>query len=181
VFDSKNAYVYPIVGFFIVGMTLVITAFLNQLYPGKDGGYIAGLLLYGCAIGAFEAPFLVKRIGLKEVIISALVGAIVFWSLILASNSHGVSFLFIVLMAFLFGLCFEVSWPLALYCQETEEGVSEANVGIAAGLYISVSNIGATVLPILFPLLFRTNFLNFIAILGGLIFCIALWTIVKRK
>ena len=181
VFSSKDAYVYPIIGFFIVGMTLVITAFLNQLYPGKDGGYIAGLLLYGCAIGAFEAPFLLRRVGLKKVTISAVVGAILFWLMMLASNSYGVSLWFIMLMAFLFGFCFEASWPLSLYCQETEEGVSEANVGIAAGLYISISNIGAAVLPVLYPLLFKTNLLNFIAILGGLILCVALWAAVKRK
>jgi hypothetical protein len=32
--------------------------------------------------------------------------------------------------------------------QETEEGVTDANVGIAASLYISISNIGAAVLPV---------------------------------
>ena len=57
VFRSKNAFVYPLIGFFIVGITLVISAFLHQLYPGQNGGYVAGLLLYGCAIGAFFAPF----------------------------------------------------------------------------------------------------------------------------
>jgi MFS family permease len=184
VFSSKNAYVYPLIGFFIVGMTLVITAFLNQLYSAhslKEIGYIAGLLLYGCAIGAFEAPFLVRRIGLKKVTISAVVGAIIFWFVMFESSSSAVSLLFIMLTAFLFGFCLEASWPLALYCQETEEGVSEANVGIAASLYISISNIGATVLPVLFPLLFKTNLLNFIAILVGLILCVALWTIIKRK
>ena len=181
VLESKNAYVYPIVGFFIVGMTLVITAFLNQLYPGKGGGYIAGLLLYGCAIGAFEAPFLVKRVGLKKVTISTVVGAILFWFMILALNSFEMSWLYIIPVALLFGFCLEASWPLALYCQETEVGVSEANVGIAASVYISMSNIGAAVLPVLFPLLFKTNLLNFIAIFIGLIFCIALWTVVKRK
>jgi MFS family permease len=181
VLDSKNAYVYPIVGFFIVGLTLVVTAFMNQLYPGKQGGYIAGLLLYGCAIGAFEAPFILKRVGLKKLTIATVLGAIIFWFAIFASNSYGVSWLFIILMAFLFGFCLEASWPLALYCQETEEGVSEANVGIAASLYISISNIGAAVLPVLFPLLFKTNLLNFVAILGGLIFCVALWAVVKRK
>jgi|SRR5271157_296194 len=188
VFESKNAYVYPIIGFFIVGITLVITAFLNQLYSGKEGGYIAGLLLYGCAIGAFAAPFLVKRIGLRKVTISAVVGAIIFWFImLLAYYSYGesalsaLSLLSIISMAFLFGFCLEASWPLALYCQETEEGVSEANMGIAASLYISISNIGAAVLPVLFPLLFKTNLLNFIAILGGLIFCVALWVVVKRK
>lgn len=181
VFDSKNAYVYPIIGFFIVGMTLTITAFLNQLYPGKEGGYIAGLLLYGCAIGAFEAPFLVKRVGLKKVTISALVAGAIFWFMMLASNSYGVSLCSFIPMAFLFGFCLEASWPLALYCQEIEAGVSEANAGIAASLFISISNIGAAVLPVLFPLLFKTNLLNFIAILGGLIFCVALWAMVKRK
>jgi hypothetical protein len=52
---------------------------------------------------------------------------------------------------FLFGFCLETSWPLALYSQETEEGVSEANVGIAASLCISISNAGAAVLAVLIP------------------------------
>ena len=181
VLESKNAYVYPIVGFFVVGMTLVISAFLGELYPGNGGGYVAGFLLYGCAIGAFEAPFLVRRVWLKKVTISALVGAILFWFVMFASNSYGVSWLYIVPFALLFGVCVEASWPLALYCQETEAGVSEANVGIAASFYISMSNIGAAVLPVLFPLLFKTNLLNFIAVFGGLILCIALWAMVKRK
>src|SRR5208337_2104609 len=99
----------------------------------------------------------------------------------LSLNSYQVSWLSILSVAFLFGFCLEASWPLALYCQETEVGVSEANVGIAASLYISISNIGAAVLPILFPLLFKTSLLNFVAIFGGLIFCVALWTVVKRK
>ncbi len=79
VFSSKNAYIYPIIGFFIVGITLVISAFLHQLYPGEEGGYIAGLLLYGCAIGAFVAPFIAKKIGLKKLTISVIIGAVIFW------------------------------------------------------------------------------------------------------
>jgi MFS family permease len=179
--SSRNAYVYPTVGFFITGMTLIITAFLSELYQGKGGGYIAGVLLYGCAIGAFEAPFLIKKVGLKTVTISTVVGAIIFWFIIFTSNSYGFSLPFVIVAAFLFGFCLEASWPIALYCQETEEGVSEANVGIAASLYISLSNIGAAVLPVLFPLLFKTNLLNFIAIFGGLILCVALWASVNRK
>ena len=180
-FDSKNAYVYPIIGFFIVGMTLTITAFMNQLYPGKEGGYIAGFLLYGCAIGAFEAPFLAKRLGLKKVTVSAIVAAIIFWFMMFALNSYVFNLWSFIPVAFLFGFCLESSWPLALYCQETEEGVFEANVGIAASLFISISNIGAAALPVLFPILFKTNLLNFIAVLAGLIFCVSLWTVVKRK
>jgi MFS family permease len=179
--SSRNAYVYPTVGFFITGMTLIITAFLSELYQGKGGGYIAGVLLYGCAIGAFEAPFLIKKVGLKTVTISTVVGAIIFWFIIFTSDSYGFSLPFVIVAAFLFGFCLEASWPIALYCQETEEGVSEANVGIAASLYISLSNIGAAVLPVLFPLLFKTNLLNFIAIFGGLILCVALWASVNRK
>jgi VIT1/CCC1 family predicted Fe2+/Mn2+ transporter len=84
-------------------------------------------------------------------------------------------------IAFLFGVCFQASWPLALYSQETEEGVNEANVGIAASLYISISNIGAAVLPVVFPLLFPDSLTNFIAITIGLLICLLIWGVVKRK
>jgi hypothetical protein len=87
----------------------------------------------------------------------------------------------IALIAFLFGVCFQASWPLALYSQETEDGVTEANVGISASLYISVSNIGAAVLPVVFPLVFITSLANFIAIFAGLFICLLIWAIVKRK
>jgi MFS family permease len=181
VFNSRNAYVYPMIGFFVVGMNLFTSAFLSQLYPGTEGGYIAGLLLYGCAVGAFEIPFFTKRVGLKKVTVFSMLGAILFWLIMLASNSHEISWLYIVPIAFLFGFCMEASWPLALYCQETEVGVSEANVGIASSVYISVSNIGAAVIPVVFPLLFKTNFLSFIAVFSVLILCAGLWAIVKRK
>jgi MFS family permease len=179
---SKNAYVYPLIGFLIVGITLVISAFLHQLYPGKDGGYIAGLLLYGCAIGAFFAPFVMKKIGLKKVTLSVIIGAILFWIIIFYLNIYSdATWLLIVPVAFLFGVCFQASWPLALYCQETETGVSEANVGIAASLYISISNIGAAVLPVVFPILFPDTFTNFIAILVCLFICLVLWGVIRRK
>jgi len=181
VFTSKNAYVYPFIGFFIVGITLVISAFLHQLYPGQNGGYIAGLLLYGCAVGAFCAPFVAKKIGLKKVTISVVFGAIIFWLIVFYLNNYNdASWLLIVPIAFLFGVFFQASWPLALYSQETENGVTESNVGIAASLYISVSNIGAAVLPVIFPILFPTAFATLIAVLGGLIICVLLWGLTKR-
>jgi len=178
---SKNAFVYPFIGFFIVGITLVISAFLHQLYPGQDGGYIAGLLLYGCAIGAFCAPFIAKKIGLKKVSLSMVIGSVIFWLIVFVLNfSYDASWLLIVPVAFLFGVFFQASWPLALYSQETEDGVTEANVGIAASLYISISNIGAAVLPVIFPILFPTALATFVAVLVGLIICIVLWAMTKR-
>lgn len=182
VFHSKNAYLYPFIGFFIVGITLVISAFLHQLYPGQDGGYIAGFLLYGCAIGAFFAPFILKKIGLKRVTLSVVTGAIISWLVIFALHYYyEATWILILPIAFLFGICFQASWPVALYSQETEDGVTESNVGIAASLYVSISNIGAAVLPVIFPLLFIDIFQNFIAILVGLFICLLLWILVKRK
>jgi len=66
VFSSRNALYYPVIGFFIVGITLVISAFIHSPLYGtsalaKNGGYIAGLLLYGCAVGAFTAPSVLKK------------------------------------------------------------------------------------------------------------------------
>jgi MFS family permease len=192
VFSSRNAFYYPIIGFFIVGITLVISAFIhNPLYAGTDlaqkGGYIAGLLLYGCAAGAFTAPFIVKKIGLRKVTVSVIVGAVIFWLLlfaVFAMNSYDaatVNWFLVIILAFIFGFFFQASWPLALYSQETEQGVTDGNVGIAASLYISISNIGAAVLPVVFPLLFKDLLQNFIAILASLLICVVLWVIVKRK
>jgi MFS family permease len=192
VFHSKNAFLYPIVGFFIVGITLVISHFIPTLYSSdtvlkQQGGYIAGFLLYGCALGAFTAPFAAKKYGIRKITLSVIAGAITLWLVLFflfSTNSYDVTainWIVIVCIAFLFGVCFQASWPLALYSQETEEGVSEANVGIAASVYISISNIGAAVLPVIFPILFPDNFTHFVAILIGLLICILIWGVVKRK
>ena len=180
VFTSKNAFLYPFIGFFIVGITLVISAFIHALYPSEEGGYIAGLLLFGCAIGAFIAPFIAKKYGVKKVTLTVVGGSIIFWLLLFALYQFDITWLFLVLCAFLFGACLQASWPLALYSQETEKGVTEANVGIAASLYISVSNIGAAVLPVIFPILFPTSVATFAAVLVGLLICIALWAMTKK-
>jgi len=181
IFTQRNAYLYPFIGFFVVGTTLVISAFTHGLYPGEKGGYIAGLLLYGCAIGAFIAPFAMKRLGLKRITLSVVVGALVFWLIFYALNAGGTSWMLIALVTFLFGICLQASWPLALFCQETEQGVNEANVGIAASLYISISNIGAAVLPVIFPILFKTTQATFIAVAAGIFVCLLLWIGVKRR
>ena len=178
--SSKNAYLYPFIGFLIVGITLVISAFIHALYPSKEGGYIAGVLLYGCAFGAFIAPYIAKKYSVKKVTLTAVGGSLVFWLILFSFYQYDITWLLLVLVAFIFGACFQASWPLALYSQETEKGVSEANVGIAASLYISISNIGAAVLPIIFPILFPTQIATFIAILVGLFICFFLWTTTKK-
>jgi len=189
---SKNAYLYPIIGFFIVGITLVISHFIPMLYSSdptvkKQGGYIAGFLLYGCALGAFTAPFAAKKYGMKKITLSVIGGAIILWLIMfflfytISYDVTAINWVFIVIIAFLFGVCFQASWPLALYSQETEEGVNEGNVGIAASLYISISNIGAAVLPVVFPILFPDNFSNFVGIFVGLLICFLVWFVVKRK
>jgi MFS family permease len=191
VFSSRNAFYYPIIGFFIVGITLVISAFIHSpLYAtpalAKNGGYIAGVLLYGCAVGAFSAPFLVKKFGLKKVTLGVVAGAITLWLILFALfamksyDASDLNWIGVGALSFLFGFFFQASWPLALYSQETEKGVTDANVGIAASLYISVSNIGAAVLPVIFPILFPTAVATFIAVLAGLLICILLWGITKR-
>jgi MFS family permease len=178
---SKNAYLYPFIGFLIVGITLVISGFIHKLYPGTEGGYIAGMLLYGCAFGAFVAPYLTKRYKMKTVALIAVGGSVVFWVILFGFYQYTITWVFLVLVAFLFGICLQASWPLALYSQETEEGVTDSNVGIAASLYISLSNIGAAVLPVIFPILFPETYTHFITITIGLLICILLWGVVKRK
>jgi len=139
------------------------------------------MLLYGCALGAFIAPFATKKIRIKTVSLVVLAGTLVFWVLLYALFTVNISWLLLVLVAFLFGFCLQASWPLALYCQETEQGVSQANIGVSASLYISVSNIGAALLPVLFPLLFPAQLSTVVAVLAGLIITFVLWAVIKRK
>ena len=192
IIQSKNAYFYPIIGFFVVGITLVISHFIPVLYSSdlivkKQGGYITGFLLYGCALGAFTAPFAAKKYGLKKITLTVIGGAIILWLILFflfytnAYDVYAINWIFVVVIAFLFGVCFQASWPLALYSQETEKGVNEGNVGIAASLYISISNIGAAVLPVIFPILFPDNFTHFIGVFIVLLLCLLIWFIVKRK
>jgi MFS family permease len=185
IFSSKNAYIYPLIGFLIVGITLVISSFIHFIFKDQptEGGYIAGSLLYGCAIGAFTAPFIAKKYGIKKITLLAVGGSILFWLILFSVYQYtDISWLLLVFIAFIFGACFQASWPLALYSQEIEKGVTEANVGIAASLYVSVSNIGAAVLPVIFPILFPydTPVFPMIAILIGLIICICLWAVTKK-
>ncbi|MBN1280478.1 MAG: MFS transporter [Candidatus Thermoplasmatota archaeon] len=182
ILSSKNAYLYPFIGFFIVGITLVISGFLHGLYPSTEGGYIAGFLLYGCACGAFLAPFLAKNFGLKRVMLIAVGGSVLFWCIFFVFIYYiAVVWFVILLLMFLFGACFQASWPLALYSQETEKGVTGANVGIAASLYISLSNVGAAVLPVLFPILFPTQMATFLAVFVAIIICMVLWGVTKKR
>jgi len=192
VFESKNAYLYPIIGFFIVGITLVISHFIPMLYSSdpiakKQGGYIAGFLLYGCALGAFTAPFAAKKYGIKKITLSVIGGTIILWLLLfflfysISYDVSAINWVFIMIIAFLFGVCLQASWPLALYSQETEQGVNEGNVGVAASLYISISNIGAAVLPVIFPIMFPDNFTQFVGIFIVLLICLLIWCVVKRK
>jgi MFS family permease len=181
VLSSRNAYFYPFIGFLIVGITLVISAFIHTLYPSKEGGYIAGVLLYGCAFGAFVAPYIAKKYSVKKVTLTAVGGSLLFWCILFGLYQLDMTWLLLILIAFLFGTCFQASWPLALYSQETEQGVTDANVGIAASLYISLSNIGAAVLPVIFPLLFPTQVATFLAVLAGLCICLLLWAFTKKR
>ncbi|HUS99619.1 MAG TPA: MFS transporter [Candidatus Thermoplasmatota archaeon] len=181
VLSTKNAYFYPFIGFFIVGITLVISGFIHALYPFQEGGYISGVMLYGCALGAFFAPFIAKKYGVKKVALIAIGGALLFWLVLFGLYTNNYPWLLLVLIAFLFGACFQAPWPLALYSQETEKGVTESNVGIAASLYISISNIGAALLPVIFPILFPTQIATFIAVFAGVFICIVLCAILKKS
>lgn len=180
-FNSKNAYLYPFIGFFIVGITLVICAFIYAHSLSKEGGYIAAVFLYGCAFGAFLSPFIAHKFGIKKVSLSIVGGSLIFWVIFYSLYQYEIPWLLFMLVALIFGVFFQASWPLALYSQETEKGVTEANVGIAASLYISISNTGAAIIPVIFPIIFPTEIATFLAILAGLFICLFLWIITKKN
>jgi len=183
--STKNSFLFPIIGFITVGITLVISTFIHYLYrtQAEQGGYIAGFLLYGCAIGAFIAPYTTKKYGVKKIALIVATGSILTWVLVFGVYTLSMSWLLVVLVALLFGIFLQASWPLALYSQETEPGVSESNIGVAASLYISMSNIGAAVLPEIYGIVKDKiePMTSFTVILIALVLCLVLWVFVKRK
>ena len=180
ILSSSNAYIYPFIGFLIVGTTLSSSAFIHFIYPGEEGGIIGGSFLYGCAVGAFLAPFAARKYGLKKISLLVAILSLAFWIGIYLVYVHNL-WLLPIILAFLFGFALQASWPIALYCQETEKGVNEANEGVASGLYISLSNIGAAILPVAFGYIEKDVPLCFSGISACIFILVLLWALVKRS
>ncbi len=182
IFSSKNAILYSLIGFFIVGSTLSASALLPKMMLNMglnelNGGQIISAMLFGAALGAFSFPYVAGKHGVKKMSLFVAILSIIFW-LIFYIN---LPFLLYVLIAFLFGVLLEASWPVALHCQETEKGVNEGNIGIAASLYISVSNVGGAILPVIIGRVADSSIQNaFILLAVYLIFFTLLWSIVKK-
>jgi len=182
IFSSKNAFIYPFIGFFIVGSTLSASALLPKLLRNSglsetQGGNIIGLMLFGCALGAFFFPYIAHKYGVKKVSLSVAILSIIFWLLF----DIEASFFIYLGVAFLFGVFLQASWPIALHCQETEKGVDEKNEGIAASLYISISNIGGATLPVIVGKIADSSLQNaFLTILIYLLLFFILWATVKK-
>lgn len=180
ILSSKNALIYPFIGFFIVGTTLSASALLPKLLEdiGKiKAGNVIGLMLFGCALGAFSFPYIAHKHGVRKIAVMVAILSIVFWLFF----NFKFSFFFYLLIAFLFGIFLQASWPIALHCQETEKGVDERNEGIAASLYISVSNIGGAILPVVVGKIADISLKNaFMLIAIYLIIFLLLWAMVKR-
>ena len=180
IFSSKNAFIYPFIGFFIVGTTLSASALLPKLLENMGeikAGNVIGLMLFGSALGAFSFPYIAHKYGVRKITVVVAILSIILWLFFKFKSS----FLFYLFIAFLFGIFLQASWPIALHCQETEKGVDERNEGIAASLYISVSNIGGAILPVIVGKIADVSLKNaFMLIAIYLILFFMLWTMVRR-
>ncbi|KAA0006828.1 MAG: MFS transporter [Thermoplasmata archaeon] len=183
VFSSKNAILYSLIGFFIVGSTLSASALLPKIAINSgmsevQGGNIISAMLFGSALGAFAFPYVANKYGVKRSSLLIAILGVILW-LVFRVNPP---FAIYLLISFLFGVCLQATWPVALHCQETEKGVNEKNVGIAASLYISVSNVGGAILPVAIGKVADQSLNNaFILLLAYLVIFTILWGIVKRK
>ena len=183
IFSSKNAILYSLIGFFIVGTTLSASALLPKLMTdfGLDevkGGNIISTMLFGAALGAFLFPHVASKYGVKKMSLAVAILATLFWLVF----HFETSFFLYISIAFLFGVFLESSLPVAFHSQETEKGVNEKNVGIAASLYISVSNVGGAILPVIIGKVADSSHENAFAILlAYLVVFVLLWAMVKRK
>ncbi|MCD6222755.1 MAG: hypothetical protein J7K12_03625, partial [Thermoplasmata archaeon] len=74
----------------------------------------------------------------------------------------------------------QAGWPIALHSQETEKGVTKENEGIASSLFISISNVGGAVLPVLTGYLEKSIAMAFAGIAAYILACFILWIAVRR-
>ena len=173
---SKNALLYPFIGFFIVGSTLSASALMPSLHHFKEVGPLISIMLFGCAIGAFSFPYIAHKYGIKKIAFLVMLLAIISWASFYIISSYS----FLLLMSFLFGVFLQAGWPIALHSQETEKGVTKENEGIASSLYISISNVGGALLPVLTGYLEKNVDVAFIGVAIYLIACLILWAFVRR-
>ena len=187
VFSTRNAFVYPLIGFLIVGSTLSASALIPKMVIGSGfsevwAGTITSAMLFGSALGAFAFPYVASRYGVKRSSLIVAILATILWIMFGFSST----LLLYILIAFLFGVFLQASWPVALHCQETEEGVNDRNVGIAASAYISISNIGGALLPVIVGSVVGRGsgaslWNAYLVILIYLIVFTVLWGIVRRR
>ena len=151
---------------------------INSGMSEVQGGNIISAMLFGSALGAFAFPYVANKYGVKRSSLLIAILGVILW-LVFRVNPP---FAIYLLISFLFGVCLQATWPVALHCQETEKGVNEKNVGIAASLYISVSNVGGAILPVAIGKVADQSLNNaFILLLAYLVIFTILWGIVRRK
>ena len=142
-----------------------------------EKGLVISVMLSGAAIGAFLFPYIAYKYGVKKIALFTVALSIILWLAFYLISSHSL----LLLISFLFGVFIEASWPIALHSQEIEPGVTKENEGIASSLYISISNVGGAILPVLIGYIEKSIKLAFIGIMIYLILCLSLWVIIKKN
>ncbi|KAA0005745.1 MAG: MFS transporter [Thermoplasmata archaeon] len=175
---SKNALLYPLIGFFIVGATLSASALMPSMHEFSDiqRGVIISVMLLGCAIGAFSFPYIAAKHGIKKIASSVAILAFLLWIAFYYIHSYAA----LLAISFLFGVFLQAGWPIALHSQETEKGVTKENEGIASSLFISISNVGGAVLPVLTGYLEKSIAMAFAGIAAYILACFILWLAVRK-
>jgi len=178
ILTSKNALIYPLIGFFIVGATLSASALMPAMHSfgAMQKGVIISVMLLGCAIGAFSFPYVAHKYGVKKIASTVILLAIILW----LSFYYVSSYAFLLIISFLFGVFLQAGWPIALHSQETEKGVTEENEGIASSLFISISNVGGAILPVLTGYFENDLKMAFMAVMAYLVLCFIAWVAIRR-
>jgi FLVCR family feline leukemia virus subgroup C receptor-related protein len=147
--NTKLSYIYPLIGFMITGITITVSHFIPHFleeflsFSGFKLGLTTGLIFFGCAIGAFFCPVLASKNKGKNIGFVTILFATILW-FVLFKTPAGLVFV----VCFIFGFFLQGSWPIALSMQETEKGVNPSNEGVAAGMYMVGSNVGAALIPV---------------------------------
>lgn len=154
VMQTGSSWLMLVYALFISGVTVCAMQYLpGQMtlarhLPPALAGSVVGIYAIAMGIGLAILPALAGRIGKKRISVILCSITLAIWIIyMIVPNWTAASLL---LFAVAFGFFFQAPWATGLALMESLPGVTPANVGVAAGVWIMAVNTGVFFLPLIF-------------------------------
>jgi cyanate permease len=154
VMHTGSAWLMLVYAMFISGLTVCVMQYLpGQMtlarhLPPALAGSVVGIYAIAMGIGLAVLPALAGQIGKKR--ISVILCSITLLILIVYMIVPNWTTTSLLIFAVAWGFFFQAPWATGLALMESLPGVTPANVGVAAGVWIMAVNTGVFFLPLIF-------------------------------